>query len=821
MRRTSTFVLGFFIVFLIETEAFSQIERKILNAVRTEIPPRIDGTLDDEAWRASDIAKDFFQYRPYNDRGATFPTEVFLLYDDNAIYIGAKMIDPNPDSILTELGRRDADMRMNADKFSVDISPFHDGVNGFTFKVSASGVQTDINRSSVSRRRFGGRSGDLNWDAVWKSKVNIVDDGWIVELEIPYSALRFPKKDIQEWGINFWRDIRRLDEFSSWNFTDREVSNQMNYLGTLKGLEGIRPPLRLSLSPYVSGYVEKSAEESTARTILNGGMDLKWGINQSYTMDMTLIPDFGQVKSDEKILNLSPFEVRYDENRQFFTEGTELFQRADLFYSRRIGSRPIGYSDADEDLEPSEEVIENPVETKMINATKISGRNKSGLAIGLLNAMTAESVAKIENIETGETREKITQPFTNYNILVFDQSLKNNSYVSLINTNTLMKGFGYSANVTGSEIRLNDKTNLYGIRGEVAVSQLYHQDQENIFGYKYNVSVGKFGGKIQYSLGRELISDEYDQNDLGYMRRTNLIENQARFSYNIFEPFGKFLSMRNGLRVEYNQFYEPRDFTELGIGVYNDATFTNRFSSFIYLNYKPLGEKDYYEPRVDGRYFKIDKSLMVFSRFETDSRKKVALDAGLRYEKVFSQFEQKEISVEAEPRIRVNDKFNASLGIEYMKRINDIGYVEDFSDDSVFFGMRQSPTWTYTIGANYIFTNTISLGFDLRHYWSRVMYEDTYYFLNENGSLTPTDLDLMKEDINYNAFTIDMVFKWNFAPGSWLTAVWKNIVDADGTMFNNYFDNVDDMFKSSQVNSVSLKLLYYIDYQMVTKAFGK
>jgi hypothetical protein len=135
--------------------------------------------------------------------------------------------------------------------------------------------------------------------------------------------------------------------------------------------------------------------------------------------------------------------------------------------------------------------------------------------------------------------------------------------------------------------------------------------------------------------------------------------------------------------------------------------------------------------------------------------------------------------------------------------------------------MRQSPTWIYEINANYIFTNTMSLGFDLRHYWSRVKYDDQYYFLNEDGSLSPTDRNLMQEDINYNAFTIDMVFKWNFAPGSWLTAVWKDIVDADGTMFNNYFYNVENMFKENQVNSVSVKVLYYIDYQMVKKALTR
>lgn len=190
-------------------------------------------------------------------------------------------------------------------------------------------------------------------------------------------------------------------------------------------------------------------------------------------------------------------------------------------------------------------------------------------------------------------------------------------------------------------------------------------------------------------------------------------------------------------------------------------------------------------------------------------------------ERVFSEYNQREYGIELEPRMRVSDKFNFSLGAEYVKKVNDVGYVTDFGEDSVIFGMRQSPTWIYNISANYIFTNKISLGFDLRHYWSRVKYEDTYYFLNEDGSLDELEEDYYKEDINYNAFTIDMVFKWNFAPGSWLTAVWKNIVDADGTLTDNYLDNMDNMFEESQVNSVSLKLLYYIDYQQVAKNFKR
>ena len=825
MFVTLTKILASVFLFLsiVPTILHGQIERKELTAMRIETSPRIDGYLDDEVWMSANEARDFYQYIPYNDRSPSLPTIVKVLYDDNAIYIGAKLFDPEPDSILTQLGIRDADSRINADQFYIDINPFNDGVNGFTFKVSASGVQTDINRAGRGSR-FGPPSrtrGDPAWDAVWESKVRLIEDGWTVEIKIPYSALRFPKKDVQEWGINFWRDLRRYTELSSWNFVDREVRNQMNYLGILKGINGVTPPLRLAFYPYISGYLEKSTGETGWSRTFNGGMDMKWGINESFTMDVTLIPDFGQVKTDEKILNLTPYEVRYTERRQFFTEGTELFQRADVFYSRRIGSEPIGYEELEDQLESTEVIKENPVTTRMINATKISGRNQKGLGVGFLNAMTAASHAKVSDTITNIDRSILTQPFTNYNILVFDQSLPNNSYASLINTNTLMENIGYCANVTGTEFRLYDKSNMYGIRGEFAVSQQYYRDDDNIFGHKYDLRIGKFGGKIQYALVRELVSDTYDQNDLGYLRRNNEIETQAQFDYNIFQPFGKFLSFGVGTNVDILQLYNPREFTELVVGLDSRAMFVNRFSIFMRGEYSPLGRKDFYEPRVEGRYYKTDDAIQLFSRLNTDRRKRLAFMGGFRYEQIFDEYDQREFGVEIIPNFRMNDRMDFSVGLEYRERKNNIGYVLDLGVDSVYFGRRNSPTWTTTIQANYMFTNTVSLGFDLRHYWSRVAYDGTYFFLNPDGSLTEIENGIHADDINYNAFTIDMVFKWNFAPGSWLTAVWKNIVDAEGNLTNNYFDNVDYMFSENQVNSVSIKLLYYLDYQYIKNTFSK
>ncbi len=405
--------------------------QKSIAAIKIDDPPLIDGKLDDQAWLSADIADNFIQYTPFNGSPSKYKTEVRVLYDNSALYVGAMMYDPSPDSIYTELGERDSDHGLNADQFAIDISPYNDGINGAVFKVSVSGVQSDSPPRSGSDYR---RNGDT-WDAVWESSTSVVENGWIAEIKIPYSALRFPKDEVQTWGINFWREVRRNREQSSWNYVNREVGSTFNHLGEMTQIRDIEPPLRLSFTPYVSGYLEQAPGESGPQFTYNGGLDLKYGINESFTLDATLVPDFGQVQSDDRVLNLSPYEVRYNEKRPFFMEGTELFNKGNIFYSRRVGSRPKGYYEVYNDLDPTEDVVHNPSESSLINASKVSGRTKSGLGIGVFNAMTNTMYATIEDSESAETRRVMTDPFTNYNMIVLDQSLKNNSYISLVNTN--------------------------------------------------------------------------------------------------------------------------------------------------------------------------------------------------------------------------------------------------------------------------------------------------------------------------------------------------------------------------------------------------
>ena len=218
----------------------------------------------------------------------------------------------------------------------------------------------------------------------------------------------------------------------------RNVNGFLTQAGIWTGLENIKPPLRLQFSPYFSTYANhyptNQAGKKNWTSSVNGGMDVKYGISQALTLDMTLIPDFGQVRSDNTVLNLSPFEVKFNENRSFFTEGTELFNKGNLFYSRRVGGTPLHYYDVYDQIGANETVVSNPQAAKLVNATKISGRLQGGLGVGLFNAVSAKTFAIVE--DDNKVQRKIeTSPLTNFNILVLDQTLKNNSSVSLINTN--------------------------------------------------------------------------------------------------------------------------------------------------------------------------------------------------------------------------------------------------------------------------------------------------------------------------------------------------------------------------------------------------
>ncbi|WP_426062231.1 DUF5916 domain-containing protein, partial [Hymenobacter sp. B1770] len=354
----------------------------------------------------------------------------------------------------------------NTDFFAIFLDTYHDQLNGYGFFVTPSGVQLDV--------RYSPAGDDFGWNAVWDSRTTRQGPDWVAELRIPFSAIRFNGDPEQVWGLNFGRQRERDRQHFTWNEVKPSVNGFVNQWGELRGIRNVQPPLRLSLTPFVSTYVnhfphnEPGKRNATAR--FNAGADLKYGLNECFTLDATIMPEFGQAQSDNVVLNLSPFEVQFNENRPFFTEGTELVNKGNLFYSRRVGAQPLGFGRAQAQLARGEQLLDNPDETRLLGAAKVSGRTAQGLGVGVFNALSGDIHATVRD-SLGQQRTLLTQPFSNYNVFVLDQSLKNNSYVSLVNTNVTRKGRTYDANVTGGLFRFANKKNAYAVNGRLVYSR--------------------------------------------------------------------------------------------------------------------------------------------------------------------------------------------------------------------------------------------------------------------------------------------------------------------------------------------------------------
>ncbi len=810
-----------------QKELGAQRSTKTIEAVHIDSPPKLDGVLDDAAWESIPIATGFTTFEPEIGQAADQKTEVKLAYDNTALYVGAFMHEEGSERVLRQMGERDRFFSDNADYFAICLDPYESEQNAFCFLVTAAGVQSDALVTPNGE--------DGSWNAVWYSKVEISEEGWVLELKIPYSALRFPQKDVQNWGIGLERSIRRTREKSTWYDFDPRLDGAVNQFGTLKGLENIAPPLRLSITPYVSAYAEyyndwEDPDANHEKYFIRGGMDLKYGINESFTLDMTLIPDFGQVQSDDQLLNLSPFEIQFAELRPFFLEGVDLFQRADLFYSRRIGGQPYDFYGV-YDLDSTHTIINNPGETQLYNASKVSGRTDNGMGIGVFNAVTAEMRANLE--VDGESMSYQTAPLTNYNIWVLDQPLKNSSYVSLINTNVMRRGHFRDANVTGVEFKIANKKQSYAIGGNAAISQL-HSDEPTVLGHKHNIRFGKINGNFRWRFFNSLVSDNYNQNDLGFQTFTNFINYGWSGNYNIFQPKGIMNSVWTNFGFEVETRYRPVIYQYNNVFASGGITFKNFLSAWAYTNHNLANGKDYFEPRLfDGEtYFTLARNHNAGFNISSDYRKPFALDFGVNGNRSFV-WDMANYSVFVSPRIRVNDRLMFIHQTNYINIIKEVGfatltdYYEPEEEDDPIFGNRKRRTVINTFTTQCGITPTMTANLRIRHYWSKVVYRE-FYNLADNGNMLVSDYT-GNHNTSYNAFTLNLTYRWQFTPGSELSLVWKNDIyrtDADDSEWYNdinedgYITNLSRTFQSPMTNSLSLRILWYLDYQML-KGLGK
>jgi hypothetical protein len=793
------------------TDKDSLIIRRTMSAARINLAPKIDGILDDECWKSAEVTGDFKQNSPLENGPVANKTEVRITYDNTALYIGAMCYDSSPDSIMRQLGLRDD--YLSADNFRIVFDTYNTQQDAFDFSVTASGVQSDS------------RFSDYNFNAVWHSDVKILSNGWSVEMEIPWSALRFPSKAEQIWGLQITRHIQRSYEFDQWALTPKDNPNPMKFWGILNGLSYIDPPVRLSLTPYISGLVEKDSRFGPAKpdASLGGGLGLKYGLNESFTLDMTLLPDFSQVKSDNLVKNLSPFEIQYDDQRPFFTEGTDLFNEGGIFYSRRIGKTPEAFYDAADLCNSSEVITKNPTQTRLLNATKVTGRTNAGLGIGILNAFVDNTYAIAKDTITGKTRRILTEPSANYNIFVFDRQLPNSSNVYVTNTNVIRSHGARSANVTATGFSFNNKKSTWNFYGNGGVSNVLEPtyvkgNYEANVGYYFDAGIRKNSGKLQYGIRRQQVNRNWDCNDMGINLETNYSSNNFDINYNIFNPWKIFNNAFFDLNLNYNDNLESRTMSSVSISSFSNATFRNFWSAYIGNETTPVDSKDYYEPREDGRFYLRTRYNAFFGGINTNSNKKISFNLSAHGGRTARITE----TIPANPwggaglgvTWRVGNRFSLSANSNFHGDFGDRGWVDEETDGTIVFGRRIIHQWENSVFASFVFTRDMSISATARHYWETGHYL-SYYTLNDDGTLA----DYVNypgagtNDFSFNSFNIDVVYKWNFSPGSILSLAYKqNILNENSVIDYSYNDNFRNTIKGPQLNQVSVQILYYLDY---------
>ena len=807
---------------LLSITAFCQSEKKKLAIKKITTAIKIDGSLEDAAWKGAPLADKFVELKPtpFLKESDDNASQVYFLYDNAGIYVGGYFHEKNKDSIAAELTGRDG--FGNNDFVGVVLDTYNDKLNGFEYFVTPLGEQMDAKVSPNTN----GNSEDFSWNAVWQSKAIIQPDGWSFEMFIPYSAIRFGKKKVQDWGLNIVRRRQKSGKQLFWQQIDPNANGFLTQEGSLTGLEDIKPPLRLQLSPYFSSYLinDPDAAIGTKKTstIISGGMDVKFGINQAFTLDLTLIPDFGQVQSDNRVLNLTPFEQKFSENRAFFTEGTELFNKGNLFYSRRIGAQPIHFYDAYSQTVGTESVAENPAQSKLINATKISGRTQKGLGIGFLNAITKPQYAIIVN-NAKQKRKYQTDPLTNYNVFVLDQTLKNNSSISVVNTNVLRNGSDYDANVTSALFDFNDKKNKWNIGGNVSFSNILGRGGKNITGYAHSIYFGKTSGRFNFNVWQELSNAKYDKSDLGYFTNNNTMDQGIWAGYSWNKPHGWYNNLRVNANIYYSRLVSPIDnlrrkemmYQNAGLNINVHAQTKKLWFVGLNINAGP-SYNDFYEPREEGRVFRNKGRIGLNVWWESNSAKKLSWNGSV-FTGLGGVFNRKSIDLSLGGKFRVSSKFSVDLGISSSNTFDQPGYAGRDTTSAgvpdIIFSRRDLRTVESVVNIKYNFNNKMGLTLRSRHYWSKVD-PVQFYELNTTGNLQKPSVDFTQNvKQNFNYLTVDMVYNWEFAQGSFLSIVWKDIGEKFTRQFEkNYTTNLANTIGGSHYSSLSLRVIYFLDY---------
>jgi hypothetical protein len=459
MRIKSAFIIILLSPLFLLAQPPTPQAQKTVHAIRASGPINIDGVLEETAWQEEGYS-DFTQSDPTDGAQPTEKTKVWVAYDEKSLYVAARLYDSQPELITSRLGRRDD--FVDSDWFIFAVDPYYDRRSGYQFAVNPAG-------SIVDWTLYNDEWNDSTWDGIWEWKAVIDEEGWTVEIRIPYNQLRFPKKDEYVWGVNFRRVIKRKNERIGFVWVPKEDSGYVSRFAKLLGIQDIRPGRLIEFLPYSVVQAQYSPEESgnpfeTGKKYLgNTGFDLKIGLKSNLTLDTTVNPDFGQVEVDPAVINLSDYETYFSEKRPFFIEGSNIFDQfgrggatsnasiswssPSFFYSRRIGRAPQGNVEQDGH-------VNFPDRSTILGAFKLTGKVGKGWNIGFINALTAREYAEIDS--DGQRFKEEVEPFSYYGV-----------FRTLREFNEGKQGLGFIATSVVRDLR---NENLEGILNKNAFS---------------------------------------------------------------------------------------------------------------------------------------------------------------------------------------------------------------------------------------------------------------------------------------------------------------------------------------------------------------
>ncbi len=758
-HRYIIFISGTFVLLFLLLSRVATAQTKPLSYKATQLkgkPPIIDGRLNDKAWQAAKWDSNFTQFEPYNGKPPTQKTAFKVLYDNNNLYVGIRSYDTDPAKIERILSRHD---KADGDFVGVGIDSYNDKLTGFVFSVNAVGVKWDGKFTNDDQL-------DVTWNPVWYVKTTIDAKGWVAEMRIPLSQLRFAKAKNHVWGFQVIRKIYRNQEMDLWSPQSKEESGWVSHWGKLTGIDNIHPKKEVALTPYVLGKLttaKKQVGDPFAKGAMPGyslGLDGKIAVTNDLTLNFTINPDFGQVEADPSEVNLTAFESYFKERRPFFVQennifnfpleaGDDGFSRENLFYSRRIGRKPHNYPTLS-----TGEYAKVPEATRILGAFKLSGKTSSGWSIGVLESLTNNTKAVIDS--AGIRSKQSIEPMTNYfnarvqkdikkgktiiggmvtatNRFIKDSSLMylpTAAYTGGIDFQTFWKDKTYrlSAKAYGSSLSGSTEAITY----EQESSRRYYQKPNGprrldttlrlLQGTGASAQFAKIGGHWQFGVRATMFSPGLELNDQGYMRVADMIKQNAWTSYSIWEPFSIFRSMsfNLGQRSGYD-FSGRRTFT--GYNLRFSTQFKN-FWTFSFGTYRSGWDLDRHELR-GGPSILIPGGWNFWSGVGTDGRKK--LSAGISYSMGKSQQQySKSKSLSVRISYRPIPALNLSIRPSYSTSYKNFIYVskQEQNNTPVYLtsSIRQT-IFSTSLRVNFSFTPNLSL-----EYWGQpFLFSGNYY----------------------------------------------------------------------------------------------